>query len=300
MKIKQFIKLTALKCRKNAPTIYLVAGIVGVVTSTVLACKATTKLSGVLEEDKRSIKDIKDALEKNTDNVYSEEDASNDTVITHSKTVVSIAKLYAIPVLLGAFSITSLITANSILKKRNAITVAAYTALNTQYKRYRKNVVTKYGEEVDKQLQYGETVTITKTVVNPITKETETSEIAVPVISGLEERSPYARFFDESNVNFIPDSSHNHYFLSMAERIANDRLRTQGYLFLNDVYEDLGISKTPEGQLAGWIYTDDENEEGDNYIDFGISDIVRLLDNDEQTQSIILDFNVDGVILDRI
>ena len=91
-------------------------------------------------------------------------------------------------------------------------------------------------------------------------------------------------------------------FLKKAESFANDKLRINGYLFLNEVYEMLGIPKTKAGQVVGWVY-DEKNASGDNFVDFGIFDINNPKARDfvnGYERVIILDFNVDGVILDLI
>ena len=88
-------------------------------------------------------------------------------------------------------------------------------------------------------------------------------------------------------------------FLRNQQQYANDKLRANGYLFLNEVYEMLGIQKTQAGQIVGWVY-DDKNENGDNYVDFGMYDVNRSTCRDfvnGYERSILLDFNVDGSIL---
>jgi hypothetical protein len=83
---------------------------------------------------------------------------------------------------------------------------------------------------------------------------------------------------------------------------ANEKLKAQGYLFLNDVYEMLGIKKCREGQVVGWIYNE-KNPVGDNFVDFGIYnyDDPRARDFvNGYERVILLDFNVDGNILDLI
>ena len=117
--------------------------------------------------------------------------------------------------------------------------------------------------------------------------------------------SQYARFFDESCPNWDKNPEHNLTFLLTQQNYANDKLRVQGYLFLNDVYNLLGLPRTEAGQLIGWIY-DPKNPDhiGDNYVDFGIYNTqaplsTRLFVNGYE-KSVLLDFNVDGIILDKI
>ena len=90
-------------------------------------------------------------------------------------------------------------------------------------------------------------------------------------------------------------------FLKCQQKYANDLLVAHGYLFLNQVYEMLGIPKTKAGQVVGWIY-DKKNPQHDNYVDFGIYDLHNERKRDfvnGYERSILLDFNVDGDILSR-
>ena len=97
--------------------------------------------------------------------------------------------------------------------------------------------------------------------------------------------SKYARIFDESSVNWSKDQKANLMFLKYQQTYATDLLKKKGTVFLNEVYEMLGIPRSQEGCVVGWHY-DKKNSIGDNYIDFGLNDIIK--------SSIVLDFNVDG------
>lgn len=112
--------------------------------------------------------------------------------------------------------------------------------------------------------------------------------------------SPYARHFDETCMAWTKDPESNKFYLLRQQEYANEKLRQRGYLFLNEVYDILGIPRTKAGQCVGWMY-DTENPIGDNYVDFGIFDQVhnRSFVNGYEN-SVLLNFNVDGNILDRI
>ena len=71
------------------------------------------------------------------------------------------------------------------------------------------------------------------------------------------------------------------------ERYLSDVLSVKGHLYLNEVYDCLGMARTRAGQLVGWIY-----EEGKSV---KISILERRDDN-----SLLLDFNVDGIIIDKM
>lgn len=134
--------------------------------------------------------------------------------------------------------------------------------------------------------------------VSTETKETEVKTESGK--SGVETVSRYARFFDDGCTSWTVNAEYNLILLRDVQRYCNMLLQMQGYLFLNDVYEKLGIPKTKAGQIVGWIYDPDRNDFGDNFVDFGLQDernrdFVNGLGN-----VALLDFNVDGEIISRL
>lgn len=111
--------------------------------------------------------------------------------------------------------------------------------------------------------------------------------------------SCYAKFFDETCAAWCNDSEYNLMFLKMQQQYATEKLRARGYLFLNEVYEMLGMPRTKAGQVIGWIY-DENNPTGDNYVDFDIYADHNANFVNGYERKVLLDFNVDGNILDRI
>lgn len=289
-----------LKLKKHSPEILMVTGTIGVVTSAVMACKATLKVNDILEETKQDIEKINGVLENEEyADKYSEEDSKKDLVIVYAQTGIKLAKLYAPSVILGTLSLGAMITSNNILRKRNVALAAAYTVLDKGFKDYRKNVVERFGEKIDKELKHNikaktfETVTVDETGKEKKTKE----EVDI-----CDEISDFARFFDEGSRYFTKDPEYNLMFLKNQERYANDKLKAKGYLFLNDVYRMLDIPETKAGQIVGWIY-DEKCPNGDNYVDFGIYNTNREKSRDfvnGYEKVILLDFNVDGNILEHI
>lgn len=120
-----------------------------------------------------------------------------------------------------------------------------------------------------------------------------------PKIRETHESSPYAVFFDETSAVWTKNSECNKLFLLRTQDLANLKLKARGYLFLNEVYDMLGLPRTRAGQLIGWIY-DDRNPVGDNYVDFGIFNDRNSSFVNGFEKSVLLDFNVDGNILDRL
>lgn len=286
------------KIRKHSPEILLAVGVVGVVTSTVLACKATTKIGGILDDAKEMVDTIHEQQENPTvSEKYTEEDASKDLIITYTQTGVKLLKLYAPALVIGAASITSILASHNIIEKRYAGMSAAYAALDKTYKEYRKRAKELVGEDAEKMLRYNvKAEEVEETVVDEKGKE-KTKKKMVNVVN-LDGYSKYAKFFDSGSKAWEKDPEYNLCFLRAQQEYANDLLKVKGRLFLNEVYEMLGIEPTKAGQIVGWVYSED-NPVGDNYVDFGIYEATKEKNRDFVNgiePVILLDFNVDGNI----
>lgn len=287
--------------KKHSPEILLVTGITGVVTSAVMACKATTKVDAIVEESKKSIDMIHEGMEAGNicDVEYTEEDGKKDLAIVYIQTGVKFAKLYGPSVLLGLTSISCILASNNIIHKRNVALSAAYAAIDTSFKGYRSRVIERFGESMDRELRYNiKTQEIKETVVDEETGKKKTVKSIVSVVDP-NTYSDYARFFDEYCAGWTKDAEYNLMFLRQQQNYANELLKSRGHLFLNEVYDMLGIDRTKAGNIVGWIY-DEKHPVGDNFVDFGI----YVLDNEKardfvngRERSILLDFNVDGDIL---
>lgn len=294
--------------KKHSPELLVGAGVVGVVASGVLACKATLKVNAVVEEAKTNLNKIEVAGEKGVTEAgetYTEEDVKNETKIVYIQTGVKLAKLYAVPVGLGVASIAAILGGHNILRKRNIALAASYTALINDYKGYRSRVVERFGEQLDKELKYNlKTKEVEETVLNEDGTETKVKKEVQVMDSGYDPNmySPFARFFDDGCTGWDPNPEYSLMFLNQQQNYANDRLKRQGYLFLNDVYDMLGIPKCKEGQTHGWVY-DEKNPIGDNFVDFGIYNLHIEKNRDfvnGYEKVILLDFNHDGNILKYI
>lgn len=292
-----------LKLKKYSPEIFVGVGIVGVVASAVMACKATTKIDDVLAEQKENIEKTKDYVEEHGySEKYTEEDHKKDLTIFYSRSAVDLVKLYAPSVILGTVSIAMIVNGHRILRKRNVALAAAYATVEKGFKEYRGRVIERFGEELDKELKYN----IKAKEVEEVVKDEETGEekIVKKTVSVADPNlySDYARFFDDGCTGWTKDPEYNLMFLKDQQRYANDLLQSKGHLFLNEVYDMLGIPRTKAGQAVGWIY-DEVHPVGDNFVDFGLTDIhnarVRDFVNGYE-RTILLDFNVDGSILDMI
>ena len=286
--------------QKHSPEILAGVGVVGTVASAVMACKATLKLNDILDECKETRDKIKEVAENpRYEKEYSPEDAKKDLTVNYTQTAVKIAKLYTPAVILGSASLGCLLASNDILRKRNAALSAAYMTVDKSFKEYRQRVADRFGEEVEKEIRYNiKAQAIESVIANEDGSETVVVEEGKVMDPNL--YSDYARFFDEFNPNWQNDPEYNLMFLKAQQQYANDLLKARGRLFLNEVYDMLGIERTKAGQVVGWTYNM-KNPTGDNFVDFGIYDMskerVRAFVNGCEP-SILLDFNVDGNVWD--
>jgi hypothetical protein len=299
--------------KKHSPEIFVVAGVVGTVASAVMACKATTKVNFILEETKEKVDvihtgaengEVKGYLENGEVGMvpYNAEDSKKDLTIVYAQTGLKLAKLYAPSVVLGAVSITGILVGHNVLRKRNLALAAAYTAVDTGFKQYRGRVVERFGDKLDKELLYNiKAKEIEETVVDAKGKE-KTVKKTVEVADPMAAMSPYTVCFDETCTGWQRDAEANKFFLLRQQDYANEKLKAEGRLFLNDVLKMVGARQTRAGQVVGWVY-DENNPIGDNYVDFGIfniySEASRNFVNGLE-KSIWLTFNVDGDILNSL
>lgn len=287
-----------LQGQKHSPTLYFGAGVVSMVGSTVLACRATLKLNEVVDQVEKDLSAANSVRELHPEK-YSEKDKKQDVAIIYARGVSGVVKLYGPAVLLGGVGLACLTKSQSILKERNAALTAAYITLDAAFKRYRERVVEKHGEDEDRYFRYGaEEIDII---------DEETGKVVSTIRASQDENpSGYARWFDEmSSINWTgpPQDEYNWIFLRNQQNWANDMLRARGHVFLNEVYSLLGLDHTSAGSIVGWVY-DRENDRGDNYIDFGCwgqqFDKQPLDFFNGREFGILLDFNVDGPIWNLI
>lgn len=284
----RFLGKTSLKLKEHAPKIMLVTGVVGIIGTVVLACSETLSAEVILDEHKNDLEKIKDTEILNKENevkVYSPQQKQKDTVIVYARTAGKFAKLYAPAFLLGTVSIGLILKSNSILENRYLGIASAYMTLKEEYERYKNQVKKEIGSEKEEQVQINSVLDLDK----------DYSEEPLGVrLSG------YAKIFDETNPNYTKSSDANNMFLRRQLHYLNDKLQAKGYLFLNDVYSALGFPPTKAGQVVGWIL---DNPKGNGYVDFGLDSHINTQKSafiNGYENAVILDFNVDGPILDLL
>ena len=297
--IKNGVSNSKCAIKKCSPEILVGLGIVGIVTATVMACKATLKVDEIIEETHESLEKVHtvsndpDMAEK-----YTPEDARKDTAVIYMKTGLKFLKLYGPSIAICAASIFMICKSHKIMKQRNLALASAYAALDKGFKAYQERVSDRFGEEVEKEIRYGvKAEEFVKTVTDKDGKEKSKKEI-VKVVEDPYKLGPYTKCFDESCYGWTKDPEQNLMFLHQQEDWANNQLRARGYLLLNEVYRSLGIPETNEGMIIGWRYRPGDNAYH-NCVDFGIYNIHRKSNREfvnGYERSIFLDFNVDGNI----
>lgn len=267
-----------LQFKKHSPHIFFGVGLTGSVTSTILACRATLKLSqelGRIEEDFAVARNQHDGSEDTT---------GRDMAHVYIRSAARLGKLYGPSVVVGGLSIAALSGAHVQMSRRNTSLMAAYASVAAAYEQYRLRVQNELGQERELEL-YRNQFSVTKA---------ETGEVVQMVDENG--RSPYARCFDEASPHFERNAEYNRLYIQAQQNWMNEKLRAQGHLFLNEVYDALGFDRTPEGSVVGWVIAGD----GDNYVDFGVWEAANSNFINGWEPAVWLDFNVDGVIYDLI
>lgn len=286
-----------MKLKKHSPEILVVAGIAGTVVSAVLACKATTKVAEILDETKGTLDTIHEGMETGAINgqEYTTEDGKKDTVVVYAQTGMKLAKLYAPAIILGTLSITSILASNNILRKRNVALGAAYAAIDKSFKEYRGRVIERFGEQVDTELKYGiKAKKFEEIEVDPENGKEKKVKKTV-MVADPDLQSDYAVYFDSKSRNYETNPDYNRMFLKAQQAFANDKLQTRGHLFLNEVLDDLDLPRTPAGQIVGWT-----KDGPDGYVNFRIVEVERETEDGRHEPALLLDFNVEGNIWEKM
>lgn len=296
--VTRSINRIGFKIKKNSPEILIITGVIGTVASAVMACKATLKVNEVVDEAKENIDRIHEAKEKGyteAGEVYDVEDSKKDLALVYAQTGLKFVKLYGPSVALGALSLTGIVSSHHILRKRNIGLAAAYAAVDKGFKDYRGRVIERFGKELDKELRHNIKA---KEIEEIVVHEDGTEQVVKKTVNVVDanDQSEFARFYDDGCTGWSKNPEHSLTYLINVQNWATNRLKAEGFLFLNEVYEALGIPKTQAGQVVGWVY-DEENPDVDNFVDFGLDNIYRAKTRDfvnGYERVILLDFNVDG------
>lgn len=219
--------------KKRSPEILTGIGIAGMVTTVVLAVKATPKAMELIEEEKK----FKEK-EAHEGGIFSKEDEGYAFNLTPIETVKAAWKPYIPAAVTGVASVACLIGANSVHVRRNAALATAYQLSTTALADYREKVVETIGEK--KETTIRDKVAKKQIEENP----PETSTI---IMTG-------------KGNTLIYDSHSDRYFRSDIDKIRNAVLTlnekmingSEMFVSLNDFYDEIGLKHTDTGDMIGW------------------------------------------------
>lgn len=306
------------KFDNHKPEIMIVSGVVMLIGGTVAAVYSTTKLPKVLSDARERLDVVHERMEdtkvaneqgievvrelKGDIAVYPEKDNQRALTKVYAVTCLELAKLYVPTIVCTTLGTGLVIGGMNEQKQRNLALAVAYTAEHNAFKKYRDGIVERYGKEIDDELRLG---VKEETVVEDVVDENgEVHKVEKKMKVASEDPtlpSPYAKYFDECSEAYENDHEINLYFLRAQEATANNMLHANGFVTLNEVYKLCGLPLTRSGYEIGWLDEKDPNKPI-KHISFGIYDGRK---SSRQFVSgyekfILLDFNVDGYIRDKL
>ncbi len=278
-----------LKMNASSPTILVVAGVVGLGATAVLAAKATRRLDPIVDQHQKDR-----ALIETT--VYQDNNArTKDLVKLYTHTSVELTKLYGPTLFIGTTSAIAVLGGHRILHGRQLATMAAYSGLADQFNSYRKRVMMTLGEDVERGIFDG-----AHGVMEEDPDHKGEYNLVPKFDSSLNPENFLRPWFDETNPNWTNDANANYLFLKGVQAHMNRLLEIRGWLFVNDVYDALYIPRTGAGQAAGWLYN---SAGGDNFVDFGFMsgiDPHTVAFRNHVENTVRLNLNAEGIIWDKI
>jgi hypothetical protein len=272
------------KLKQHAPSILTGVGIAGFAVTTILVGKAALKSKGLIADTKEHV----EVLTADGGQGLTKKDLTRAVGEAWIETGTALSKIYGPAIVVGSASVACVLAGHGIMLKRQSALIAAYGVLDAGFKAYRKRVQDEFGEEKELDLYRG--------VKTMRIFDAEGADVGEVIDFSDQIPSPYARFFDETSRSWSKTAEYNHMFLRSQQNWANDKLTAHGFLFLNEVYEALGLERTQAGQVVGWKK---DSKTGDKFVDFGLYDQfnenARAFVNGLEP-TILLDFNVDGPI----
>lgn len=294
MNIQNFAKTAQFAIKAHTPEILTGTGVAAIAAGTILTARATLKAPAKLAEHR----DVRDKIEQAwemhekgdlPDEEYNKKDYIQDKTVCYRNVTVEFLKLYAAPVSLTVAGIGCILLSHKILRNREASALAAAATISSMFDKYRNNVKEDLGADADHAFMTGRKVKIDKEGKIKVGKPQEGKAAMIEVL--YDEVSAPSTWESAKGMNYIR--------LNAVQNILNDRLKMSGSVFLNEVFDELGLPRTPEGAIMGWSRKVNEN----SFIDFGFgnTDIPAVMDfvNGDEP-SVWLQFNVDGLIWDRL
>lgn len=300
MSISTLFYTSMARVSKYAPTILSVGASVGVVATSTLAWRAGRTFEDGPEY--RNYERVRNC-QKHADEIP-DEDVPKIERKNRALFMLDTARHIAPTVIVGASTIALIYFSNSISRKRMAALSAAYFTLQKAFDSYKERMVETLGKEtVDKIVSPKlPNVGMSAEEILEMDNASDASDVLDAVLSMVDNcSSPYARIISETSSSaWDPSEDYTLMNLNSIQDWANRRLHKKGHLFLNEVFDQLGLSRTKEGALVGWLAKGD----GDGYVSFGDfeSMVYRVPDAERKAihSNVVLDFNIDGMVWDKI
>ena len=213
------IKSVKATISKHSPAILTGIGIAGMVTTTILAVKATPKAIKLIEAEKR---------------------AKHVDALSPVDTVKTVWKCYIPAAMTGVSSIACLIGSNAINAKRNAALTTVYTLSEMARNEYKEKVIETIGEKKERTIK--EKVDAERIKKDPVSKK---EVIITEKGTTLCYDHVFGRYF-KSDIDII----------NRAMNKINREIVINMYASLNDFYAELGLSPVEMGYDLGWNIDD--------------------------------------------
>lgn len=218
-----FLKSAKTTLAKHSPQILTGLGIAGMVTTTVLAVRATPKAIELIEDRKRELYPLDD---------------EGELSLPVMETVKAAWKPYIPAAVTGVVSIACLIGANSVSTRRTAALAAAYQLSESALSEYREKVVETIGEKKEQVVR--EKVAEEKIKKNPVSK----NEVVITEKGNTLCFDPLSSRYFKSDLELIRRAQNN-----INAQLLNG---IGGSATLNDFYDEIGLKHTDMGQNVGW------------------------------------------------
>ena len=294
--------------KNHASELLVAGGLMSVTAGFVVGIKEGYELDNVLDDHKERIDRIR------ASKVYTGEIEKKLVTKEYVKTGFKLAKHFGPALALEVAGATMIGVGFSKEHNEKLAAVAFGNTMSSLYNGYRKSVREELGEEFDNHFAYGTDLTIKpdkpiksiEDIKNCPKEETFKEKES----NGDDENMPsiFARFFDAANDNWRFEEQYGPTYreqnLMFIRSVMNQYqviLNTRGYVHLNEVYRSLGYDATTFAVGKGWVA---KKYGGSGVIDFYLYDgkrnATRRFINGDEDECILLDFNIDGVITDKL
>lgn len=287
-----------LLAKKYSPELLMAAGVVGFVGTVVAASGATLKANELLKEKKHKMNVAEENFkedQESDESTFTEEDLKQVKVHLHIQYSKELVKTYLPAFTLGVLSVSAMLGAHNIMKKRNVAAMAAYKIVESQFAEYRDRVVGDVGEDKDREYRYGKAedtkIVKHKDADGNVEKQT-TRNIDPNKVGG------YEFYFGPDYSKYVIPGMDVYTWLKAQQVYLTQQLRSRGHLFLNEVLDALGLDRRADGQLIGWVIDMDDPKPEETFVDLGFMKHANFVNGYEDT--VLLDPNVHGIIYDKL